>query len=209
METHAHIAIVRGQTSWGAHNTGYVRFPYRSEEVSLPILYDDREAPYVPGDKTMVSLSDEADYCACAWKTEQPDSRLVGVGIDLASRDDFGPRPGTERFIKLIFSDRERELAQQISPRDLPYAYAVLFGAKEAAFKATARALRMWYSEHTEPLEYEVRDFGMVDISLVRGELRRGAAQRALDLMGIECIAVTYQRLDNMALVVAGAYAAT
>lgn len=204
MDERIHIAIQTGKTSWGAHQSGQIELSH----LTLPIKYDEREAPYVPGDKTLISLSDEGQVCVCAYAESQPDSSLVGIGVDLASPEDF-ERPGAERFAELIFSPRERELAECMCAKTnmrLALAYAVLFGAKEAAFKATARPLRMWYQTHDEPLEFEVRDFGSQELGLVRGDLRRGAAQRAMDLMGIARIQTTFEQLEGMALIMAKAY---
>lgn len=203
MDERIHIAIQTGKTSWGAHQSGQIELPH----LTLPIQYDEREAPYVPGDKTLVSLADEGEVCVCAYAESQPGSSLAGIGVDLASPEDF-ERPGAERFAELIFSPRERELAERMCAKPnmrLAFAYAVLFGAKEAAFKATARPLRMWYQFHDDPLEFEVRDFGSQDLGVVRGNLRRGAAQRALDRMGIYRIETTYAKLEGMALVTAQA----
>ena len=195
--------------TWGAHETGRIELPDDNGSIALPVAYDEREAPFVVApDGTeracdLISLSDEDDLLACAWARLGDGSNVCGVGVDLASRDDFGPRPGTERFCELMFSERERELAHRLYPHDLPLAFATLFGAKEAAFKATAHALRKWYLTHDELLEYEVRDFGMTEPGLERGEMRRGAAQAALDRMGITRIDVHYSRLHDQALVLA------
>ena len=195
--------------TWGAHETGRIELPHDGGGVVLPVAYDEREAPFViEPDGTerthdLISLSDEDDLLACAWTHVEGGSDVCGVGVDLASREDFGPRPGTERFCELMFSERERELAQLLYPHDLPLAYATLFGAKEAAFKATAHALREWYQTHDEPLEFEVRDFGMTELGVERGELRRGNAQTALDRMGIARIEIYHAQLRDQALVLA------
>ncbi len=195
--------------TWGAHETGRIELLNSDGPVVLPVGYDEREAPFVVApddterDRDLISLSDEDDLLACAWAHLGGESDVCGVGIDLASRNDFGPRPGTERFCELMFSERERELATQLYPHDLPLAFATLFGAKEAAFKATAHALREWYLTHDEPLEVEVRDFGMTELGVEKGGLRHGAAQTALDRMGITRVDVHYARLHEKALVLA------
>lgn len=204
------VALRRSDArTWGAHETGRIELPGDDGHVSLSVSYDEREAPFVVApDGTerasdLISLSDEDDLLACAWARVGDGSDVCGVGIDLASREDFGPRPGTERFLELMFSDAERELAQLLYPDDPPLAYATLFGAKEAAFKATAHALREWYLTHDEPLEFEVRDFGMTEPGLERGELRRGNAQAALDRMGIARIEIHHARIHDHALILA------
>ena len=208
----AQVVIVGGASSWGAHETGHVTLPLDGDPWTLPIAYDEREAPFVVREDgserkdLLVSLTDEGQLCGCALAEVDGGSELVGVGIDLASPADFGVRPGSERFIEVVFSARERELALELDPMRPHYAYATLFGAKEAAFKATARPLRVWCQTHDEALEFEVRDFGMERLDEERGELRHGAAQRALDCMGIERIRVLRSEYAGLALVVALAY---
>jgi phosphopantetheinyl transferase (holo-ACP synthase) len=213
--TEVRVVVLRGASSWGAHQTGRIDLPHGT----FAVAYDEREAPYVPGEQVLVSLTDEGDYLACAWALHARESKkpsLVGVGVDLCSASDFEPRPGMERITRLMFSNQEHAIARALCERGslpgLPFAYAALFGAKEAAFKATAHPLRVWYAKHDENLEFEVRDFGMAGLEgnhgLERGELRHGAAQLALDRMGIERIDVTFEPIDHMALVVARAYSA-
>lgn len=208
------VVVCDGMRDWGAHESGELRLPLGTKTVAFPIAYDERDAPFVvdeDGDEReeeLISLSDEGWRVACAWVHAHAGSSIRGVGVDLAASADFAPRPGSETLIRAMFSERERELARELYPDDLPLAYATLFGAKEAAFKATAQALRSWYRAHSEALEYEVRDFCMTEPGVERGEMRRGAAQAALDRMGIARIEVRYAALDDMALVVAVALAA-
>lgn len=203
MDTSCNVALVRGKASWGAHKTGRVEFVHNKRAVVLPISYDERCAPYVPGDNMLVSLADEGNCCACAWMGHASKPNVAGLGVDLVSPQYFEPRHYTKRFTDHIFSPQEHALAPNLCGNDLSFAYAVLFGAKEAAFKATARPLRLWYMTHDEPLGFEVRDFGMVEPGRMRGELRHKAAQHALDAMGIRHIDVEWKSADGMALVVA------
>lgn len=207
-DSSCNVALARGKTSWGAHQAGHVEFVHNQLTVVLPISYDERLAPYVPGDNTLISLADEGDCCVCAWMEHTPKSNVAGLGVDLVSPQYFELRSSAKSLANHIFSSHEHALAPSLCGNDLPFAYAVLFGAKEAAFKATARPLRQWYATHNEPLRFEVRDFGMVEPGLMRGELRRHAAQHALDAMGICRIEVEWKTLDGMALVVAYAMTA-
>ena len=208
----ARVVVIKGATSWGTRETGRLELPTNEGMRAFRIAYDEREAPYAANtdgterNDVLLSLTDEDELCGCAWAEVTDNTDLLGVGVDLASPADFGIRPGTERFIELIFSERERELASELDPTRPHLAYATLFGAKEAAFKATAHPLRAWYATHSTPLEYEVRDFGMETLGEERGELRRKAAQRALDRMGIERIRILHTTCEGMALVVALAY---
>ena len=195
------IVVLKGVTSWSD----------AAEALPFRISHDEREAPFVIDDEgreqsdIKISFSDENDYIACAWARTKVGSRLLGVGIDLASTDDFGDKPAAQRFISLLFSDREHEIAREAYEADPSFAYAMLFGAKEAAFKATAQPLRTWYDTRDEELAFEVRHFSMVDPGIERGEQRNGSAQHAMDRMGVSLISIHHVPLDGMALVVATA----
>lgn len=207
------IAIARGASSWGTRETGAIEIPRADTTLQLGILHDEREAPYVVGsdgheaEQTLVSLTDEGETLACAWVRTRPGSPLLGIGVDLASSSDFDDRPFTQRFIELVFSDAERELVRTTWPDNLTIGYATVFGAKEAAFKATAAPLRTWYRSHDEKLGYEVRHFCLVSEHEAKGIMRNAAAQRAMEKMGVKRIVVHYTQTDDLALVVAAALA--
>jgi 4'-phosphopantetheinyl transferase EntD len=131
----------------------------------------------------------------------------VGFGIDLCAANRFEGRPGRRDRAQLLLTEHERALAPSLWPGNLPLAYATLFAAKEAAFKATAAPLRRWYEKHDDELRYGVRHFVMEEPLLMSGTERNGAAQRALDAMGIARIEVRYAQIDGMALVAACALA--
>lgn len=203
------ITIMRGATSWGTHETGILTLPIASGARDLRIAYDEREAPYVLGQDGQedtswaISLADEGDLLACAWARLGEGAPLLGVGVDLASSVDFEDRPFTQRFIKLVFDDTERAIVREGWPECPALGYATAFGAKEAAFKATAQPLRSWYRGNDEPLEFEVRHFSLASAHEARGELRDAAAQYAMDTMGIARISVSYTQVEGIALVVA------
>ena len=191
------ITIMRGATSWGTHETGILTLPIASGARDLRIAYDEREAPYVLG-------QDGQEYTSWAISlADEGDLPLLGVGVDLASSVDFEDRPFTQRFIKLVFDDTERAIVREGWPECPALGYATAFGAKEAAFKATAQPLRSWYRGNDEPLEFEVRHFSLASAHEARGELRDAAAQYAMDTMGIARISVSYTQVEGIALVVA------
>ncbi len=207
------VTIRGGAPSWGAHTSGHIDLGDRNASLTLPIAYDDRGAPLVVDARgnerhdLLVSLCDEGHTLACALVRTQHDSSVAGVGLDLAPASYFS-RPETEQLLASLFSKRELELAHTLYPQDLPLAFATLFGAKEAAFKACAHALRLWYATHDEPLAFEVRDFGMEEPWVEHGGLRHGAAQRAMRKMGIERIEICQATLGDKALVAAVAWRA-
>jgi len=208
------VALLEGADSWQAHETGKIVLPNTNEQQVIAVMYDDRGAPYalssdgLEDTRMLISLSDEDERIACAWACIEPQSELLGLGIDLVSRSDFGVRPGTERFIRLLFTKREQELAQELSPDDLPFAFSVLFGAKEASFKACAAPLRRWYEHHEEELSFDLRHFCMERPGFERGDARDGAAQRALDILGIRELRVYWRVVHGDALVVTAAIGA-
>lgn len=207
------VVVMRGASSWGTHKTGQLTLPTNQGPLTLRVAYDEREAPYVVGDdgredpQYLLSLADEGELVVCAWAHVDSRSPLLGVGVDLASTEDFDKRPSQQGFIRLLFGEREHELVREGWPDAPDVGYATAFGAKEAAFKATARPLRRWYESHDEELEFEVRHFGLVKTHEARGERRNAAAQRAMDKMGIGRIQVSYVPLQDAALVVACALA--
>ena len=207
------IVVLRGADSWGAHDRGCIELPTQSRSLLVPIGYDEREAPLAvdqDGNEQsdlLLSLTDEDDFIACAWARVRDGSPLMGVGIDLNALSHFAPRKSGRDYTHLLFTDHEKELAPQLEPENPTLAKAALFAAKEAAFKSTAHPLRIWYEAQDEELLYEVRHFCMTEPGIERGEARNGAAQRAMDLMGIGRIEVHYVELMGMALVTAVAIA--
>jgi phosphopantetheinyl transferase (holo-ACP synthase) len=150
----------------------------------------------------LVSFTDEDDLALFAWARPQRDSRLAGIGVDVASAKDFAGERG-ERFNRLIFSEHEQEFVRTYYFDDPAIGFAYAFSAKEAAFKATAQPLRSWYRHHDEELAFEVRHFSLTTPHVARGELRDAAAQYALDKMRIARIVVNYTQVEGVALVVA------
>lgn len=203
------IVVLRGDDSWHARERGLIELPTCDGSRSLPLSHDEREAPFAVDEEGrercefLLSLTDEGDYIACAWARTASDSPLRGVGIDLCRSERFVPREGRRDFSQLLLSDREREIAPTLDTSSEPVAYASLFAAKEAAFKATAAPLRRWYDNHDEQLLFEVRNFRMEEPGLEQGTARNAAAQRAMDLMGIKEIRIHHAELAGMALVTA------
>ncbi|MBQ6523574.1 MAG: 4'-phosphopantetheinyl transferase superfamily protein [Atopobiaceae bacterium] len=207
------IAILQGAESWGAHERGLIELPYDEGTMRVSLAYDEREAPY-PIDQEgreqhdlLLSLTDEDDYIACAWARVTPGSPLLGVGIDLNATSHFRPRKSGKDYSQLLFTTREHELVEQVAHDDpIPFK-AALFAAKEAAFKSTAHPLRVWYQDHDDELLFEVRHFCMEELGAERGTARNGAAQAAMDRMGIARVVVRQAMLRDMALVTAVALA--
>lgn len=175
-------------------------------EPPFAVEHDDRGAPF-SADKDglelsgiLYSFSDEKEHALRAWARPPSSSPIVGLGIDLASTDDFDDRPVSQHFIRLLFTDREHELVRELWPGRPHLGYAAAFAAREAAFKATSQPLRRWYNSHDEALEYEVRHFSLVAPDLVRGEQRDAAAQHAMDAMGIDRIELAFGEVEGMAV---------
>ena len=205
------IVVLRGDDSWHARERGAIELPTCEGSCSLPLSHDEREAPFAIGEDGrelrdfLLSLTDEGDYIACAWARVAPGSPLRGVGIDLCRSERFALREGRRDFSQLLLTDREREIAPTLGAPSVQVAYASLFAAKEAAFKATAAPLRRWYDEHDEQLLFEVRNFRMEEVGFEQGTARDAAAQRAMDLMGIRKICIHHAELAGMALATATA----
>lgn len=212
------LVVLRGATSWGAHERGHIELPSQAGTMHVPLAYDEREAPYAVRDDgtevtdLLLSLADENDYLTCLWARPREGSPLMGVGVDLSSFEHFRERPPrrdgspARDFSLLLFTEREQSLIPHLSPNGL-LAKSTLFAAKEAAFKCTADPLRRWYESHDEELLYEVRHFVMEEPGLERGTGRNGAAQAAMDRMGIARVVTHHAEVCGMALVTAVALA--
>jgi phosphopantetheinyl transferase (holo-ACP synthase) len=175
----------------------------------LHVSHDEREAPVAlhddgsVDDGTLVSITDEQDTILLAWAAGcTPETRVIGLGIDLASLADFAGARG-ERFNRLLFTAGEQELVhkQWASQPELGYAFA--FSAKEAAFKACAAPLRTWYRTHDEELLFDLRGFELDGWAHERGTARHGEAQRAMELLGITSIELHRLAWEDMALTIA------
>jgi 4'-phosphopantetheinyl transferase EntD len=105
-----------------------------------------------------------------------------------------------------VLHEDELALAPRLCPQDDLQAAAILFAAKEAAFKACAAPLRRWYEGHDEQLVFDLRHFVMREPGSMSGDGRNGAAQHALERMGIH-IRVHHTCIAGHALVVALALA--
>ena len=164
------------------------------EGGTLRVVHDERGAPYALTDAgaedkgLLVSLTDEKDVVACAAARVDVSSDLVGIGIDLASPEDFAGERGA-RFNHLIFSEREQALAPTLAA-DEATGFAFAFSAKEAGFKACAAPLRRWYDTCDEVLEFDLTEFELADDHTVQGTLRHAHAARAMELMGIRLLVV-------------------
>ena len=173
----------------GAWNAGDERLIPQLGGGTLRIVHDERGAPYAltaAGEEDkglLVSLTDEGDVVACAAARVGTPSDLVGIGIDLASPEDFAGERGA-RFNRLIFSEHEQALAHALAD-DEATGFAFAFSAKEAGFKACSAPLRRWYDNRDEVLEFDLTQFELADDHAVQGTLRHAHAARAMERMGI------------------------
>lgn len=212
------IVILKGAESWATRERGFLEIPAQSGPFRVRMEHDEREAPYALApdgseDATLlVSLTDDSNHIACVWARVTPGMPLLGVGIDLVAPRDFERQIGTRHrksINELLFTEQERNLMPLLDCPSSTMGYATLFGAKEAAFKATAAPLRRWYDSHDEELLFEVRHFVMVEPGIERGIGRNGAAQAAMDRMGIDRVVLKHAVVEDMAVVTAVALAST
>lgn len=176
-----------------------------SDGTTARLTHDEREAPFVmDAPELLVSLSDEKGVAVCVWARPREGSALVGLGVDLASVEDFAGERG-DTFNHLLFSKHEQRLvaSRYEEAGRTEYGYAMAFSAKEAAFKACAAPLRTWYAAHDDLLEFEMREFELEDLSHARGTLRRAKAQWAMDHMGIRTVVLKHAELPEAVMTVA------
>lgn len=195
--------ICEGERTWGPAARRTVPLPGAGDAI---LSHDEREAPFVtgpdgmPDDTLLVSLTDEGQVRLCAWVRIETGSRVRGIGVDLASTDDFAGERG-ERFNRLLFTSEELAWADARTETDsLERSLAYAFSAKEAAFKSLAAPLRTWYVSHTEELVFDLRDFELADDCHESGTARRGRAARSMDRMGISCIELARTDFSGLVL---------
>ena len=170
---------------------------------TLTIGHDEREAPIaINAEDVLISLTDEGEVALCAWALPAATSRIAGIGLDLASVEDFAGERGAT-FNRLLFSPHEQEFVSEWYASRPEAGFAFAFAAKEASFKALAAPLRTWYGTHEEELTFEVREFELADATHERGTLRHACAQRAMDALGIMSIELHHRVLDDAVLVLA------
>lgn len=178
-----------------------------------PLAHDQRGGPYAVGedgrelDDVLLSATDENGHVMRVWAWPEDGSPIVGLGVDLASVEDFDDSPSDQELVELLFTERERELAHELWATRPSFGFAALVAAHEAAFKATARPLRLWYRSHDEELTFEAMDFSLSSPSVVRGDARDGRAERALEAMGIGRVEVAFAELEGMVFALAVALA--
>ena len=175
------------------------------------VAHDEREAPYAVDDKgnelldMLVSITDEDDERMLAWARVPAGADVLGIGIDLASTDDFLEDNRGNRFSRLLFTPAEKELIEQ-TEGSVPERRAMVFSAKEAAFKSTAAPLRRWYDAHDEELFFEAMDFELRADGTAGGHdrPRRGnRADGALEALGIERIETSFTSYKGMIFCIA------
>ena len=173
---------------------------YGSSIPAFPILHDERGGPYFSCEQPdiLCSQTDENGICLCMWAQCPPESGVLGIGIDLAAREDFaGKEDGGEKLAHLVLDETDIRLAREMFPDDYPCGYAYAFAAKEAAFKSMAPALRTWYLTQNEPLIFEVREFVQSKPGHMRGTARKARAQEACGKLGITDILVSCKVLPE------------
>lgn len=178
--------------AYGVHSCGVDVLPEK-RDVGVSVVHDGRGAPLVTyangqeNERLLISASDETDIVVRCHAELEEESELVGLGVDVVPIDDLSGERGAY-LQKLLFTERDRSIVESGWAGRLEEGYAFAFSAKEAAFKACAAPLRIWYSTHDEELSFDLRGFELADPTHAQGTARRGEAQRAMDAMGIACI---------------------
>lgn len=178
------------------------------------IAHDERGGPYPTApddgelDDVLLSVTDEGGHLLHAWAWPDANSPIVGLGVDLASTADFDEGPDDMPFIELLLTAHEHELVHELWPTHPALGYASAIAAHEAAFKATARPLRKWYRTHDDEVFFEAMDFSLASSHTVVGKRQGNRAGKALERLGIDRIEVAFDRIDDMAFVLAVALTA-
>lgn len=172
------------------------------------ISHDRRGAPFAVDERgveireLLVSDTDEGDERILAWARVPQDSEVVGLGIDLASTEDFQEDCTGNRFSQYMLTGGERFLVRDMDC-PVPVARTRVFAAKESGFKSTSAALRRWDATRDELLRFGVRDFELKSGSIVRGTARKWAAEKACARIGVGDIVVSFCMHKDMVFCVA------
>ena len=103
---------------------------------AFKINHDKNGAPYVKiggmhnNEHILLSLTDEQNYTAGAAIWIKPYSTICGIGIDLASIDDFIDTPKNQIFFKKMFTEEELQYVSGFPKEEAPYKMACIFSAK-------------------------------------------------------------------------------
>lgn len=134
------------------------------EPLALPpvlpslIDHDARHAPVIKlspdiGEQPvsrniLISLTDEDDYACALAVAAPPSSALGGIGVDLASVEDFCQGHRSSRFFEFLFTPSELSYLHQFPQEKWKGLAAALFSAKESAIKSVAPLVRSHEASH-------------------------------------------------------------
>jgi holo-[acyl-carrier protein] synthase len=128
---------------------------------------------------------------ACFFRRQQRDCMIIGMGIDMEEVERVKgaiERQG-ERFLRRIYTDKERAYCEQF--KDKYERYAGRFAAKEAAMKA----LGTGWSRGVRWVDIEVVriPFGRPTLEL------KGEAREIADRLGVKNIAISITHTQKQA----------
>lgn len=202
---------VVGFSSAFVKEEGYrLRIPgCQAPDDTVAVYHDSRGAPYAADPEgneycdLMVSFTDDGSVTLCAWARVEGAGPLAGLGIDLCSPDDFPSDEFHKRIHSLIFTPQEDEAARLAYPESDSKGFAYAFSGKEAAFKATAHALREHYRHSDTEYYFEMSYFETLSDETARGAVADGPVTCALEALRIERIELSHCDYADMVCTVA------
>lgn len=179
---------------------------------AFKINHDKNGAPYVKiggmhnNEHILLSLTDEQNYTAGAAIWIKPYSTICGIGIDLASIDDFIDTPKNQIFFKKMFTEEELQYVSGFPKEEAPYKMACIFSAKEASLKSIAAKIRIMDPKNLMKLPGKFVDFA---IHFSDGKIEatpQGKTLETVKLLGINRIKITQKLIEDMAFSIALAF---
>ena len=170
-------------------------FPALPADQMDTIRHDGRRAPVavlpptLP--KTLISLTDEGGWAGALAAVPAHGADLAGIGLDLASVEDFPLDGHAPSLYAHLFTPRERALLEEYSPSARPCAAAALFAAKESAIKCTAPLIRRL--EPASMAAIRAPRFSQLEVRLKQGcgpVVFSGQARRDAQLLGLRAVQV-------------------
>ena len=193
----------RGRVSCAEHDAAARTIAFGN--TAALVVHDRRGAPYAltrdgePDASLFVSCTDEDAWRVDALLLHGDGAPWLGMGIDLCSVDEFTDTPSNRRFWSRTFTEAELAVASGVHSA-LALSRAWLFAAREAAFKATAAALRERERAGAAVPTYSFANFEVVS---THEAVPIGRAKAALDELGLGSLTLASTVLNGRALVLA------
>jgi phosphopantetheinyl transferase (holo-ACP synthase) len=148
------ISLIAGSSEQAAKAA--VRAALKRGDTTL--VHDKNGAPHIEGtpERLLISITDEKEW-SCAAAVSADGSKLRGIGIDLASTEDFNGGHIGEIMSRRFLTEGEQRAVARVSVERRGILRTAVFSAREAAFKALSSA-----AGQNSNVVFSIEDFDMV-----------------------------------------------